>query len=501
MLSSWQQDSPLVGDDPEEYCIDNIRVVVLHVNPVRKTWNATCSCLEPTGNGYSCRHILCVALQLDPVRFRQYHMDLSMFNVLFRKTKGSVGLCVLSDSTSTNSVAGAAQLRARQKAVQQCSIFTAQANYSRVFAECRDLCLQVQNSKDATDKMITHLGKFKKDLEKFKKLDLQGEVYPVADAPDLVFQRSGDKGRADVMENGAADTGSSRGCGLDRTTPRDSNDSMTSVTSVLRGISTRALQLRASVEIIREGERETFTRVLGLRDMNMLSPSAVKSMFEALPLHEPFWPSQRTSGAAWQETDLTRFMLYTLKCSSTHITMDEIDAESAETRRDISGVSIDTDGVAEGRSDISCVDVEERRRMSEVACEMVRKAAVRKPAYVKPPPPPPPPTPPPPPPPSVHTELVCAETGVLAALTSTESAEHGSSDDDNLDDGKSGPSGASQKALPALQKKQGQKRRIRSSGESHPPQVKRVQATYSGGSVAAEGKRSARMRTPKNLDL
>ena len=41
MLSSWQQDSPLVGDDPEEYCIDNIRVVVLHVNPVRKTWNAT----------------------------------------------------------------------------------------------------------------------------------------------------------------------------------------------------------------------------------------------------------------------------------------------------------------------------------------------------------------------------------------------------------------------------------------------------------------------------
>jgi hypothetical protein len=31
--------------------------------------------------------------------------------------------------------------------------------------------------------------------------------------------------------------------------------------------------------------------------------------------------------------------------------------------------------------------------------------------------------------------------------------------------------------------------------------VKRVQATYSGGSVAAEGKRSARMRTPKNLDL
>ena len=117
MLSSWQQGSPLVGDDPEEYCIDNIRVVVLHVNPAPKTWNATCSCLEPTGNGYSCCHILCVALQLVPVRFRQYHMDLSMFNVIFRKTKGSVGLCVLSDSTSSNSVAGAAQLRARQKAV------------------------------------------------------------------------------------------------------------------------------------------------------------------------------------------------------------------------------------------------------------------------------------------------------------------------------------------------------------------------------------------------
>ena len=111
--------------------------------------------------------------------------------------------------------------------------------------------------------------------------------------------------------------------------------------------------------------------------MNMLSPSAVKSMFEALPLHEPFWPSQRTSGAAWQETDLTRFMLYTLKCSSTHITMDEIDAESAETRPGMSGPSIDTAGAVEGRRDISGVDVEERRRMSEVACEMVRKAAVR----------------------------------------------------------------------------------------------------------------------------
>ena len=229
----------------------------------------------------------------------------------------------------------------------------------------------------------------------------------------------------------------------------------------------------------------------------MLSPTAVKSMFEALPLHEPFWPAQRMSGAVWQETDLTRFMLYTLKCSSTHITMDEIDAESAETRPGMSGASIDTAGAVEGRSDISGVDVEERRRMSEVACEMVRKAAVRKRAYVKSPPPPPPP----PPPPSVHTEPVRAETGVLVALTSTESAEHSSSDDDNLDDGKSGPSGASQKALPALQKKQGQKRRIRSSGESHPPQVKRGQGTYSAGSVAAEGMRSARMRTPKNLDL
>ena len=93
------------------------------------------------------------------------------------------------------------------------------------------MCLQVQNSKDATDKMITHLGKFKKDLEKLKKLALQGEVYPVADAPDLVFNRSGDKGRADVVENGSADTGSSSGGGLDRATPTDSNDSMTSVTS------------------------------------------------------------------------------------------------------------------------------------------------------------------------------------------------------------------------------------------------------------------------------
>ena len=107
----------------------------------------------------------------------------------------------------------------------------------------------------------------------------------------------------------------------------------------------------------------------------MLSPTAVKSMFEALPLHEPFWPAQRTSGAVWQETDLTRFMLYTLKCSSTHVTMDEIDAESAETRPGMSGASIDTAGAVEGRRDISGVDVEERRRMSEVACEMVRKAA------------------------------------------------------------------------------------------------------------------------------
>ncbi len=96
---------------------------------------------------------------------------------------------------------------------------------------------------------------------------------------------------------------------------------------------------------------------------------------------------------------------------------------------------------------------------------------------------------------------VCAKTGVLPDLTSTKSVEHGSSDNDNLDDGKSGASGASQKALPALQKKQGQKRRIRSSGESHPPQVKRVQDEYNAGSVTAEGKRSARMRTPKNLDL
>ena len=48
MLSSWQQDSPLVGDDPEEYCIDNIRVVVLHVNPARKTWNSNDSMTSVT---------------------------------------------------------------------------------------------------------------------------------------------------------------------------------------------------------------------------------------------------------------------------------------------------------------------------------------------------------------------------------------------------------------------------------------------------------------------
>ena len=72
-------------------------------------------------------------------------------------------------------------------------------------------------------------------------MSLQGEVHPVPDAPDLVFHRSRDKGLADVVENGTADTGSNSGGGLDRAPPRDSNDSMTSVTSVLWGISTTLL--------------------------------------------------------------------------------------------------------------------------------------------------------------------------------------------------------------------------------------------------------------------
>ncbi len=72
--------------------------------------------------------------------------------------------------------------------------------------------------------------------------------------------------------------------------------------------------------------------------------------------------------------------------------------------------------------------------------------------------------------------------------------------DDDVDDGKSGPSGASQKALPALDKKQGRKRRIKSCGESHVPQTKRRVAERNTGSAAAEGKRSTRIKTPKNLD-
>ena len=40
-----------------------------------------------------------------------------------------------------------------------------------------------------------------------------------------------------------------------------------------------------------------------------------------------------------------------------------------------------------------------------------------------------------------------------------------------------------------------------SRSESHPPQVKRGQGAYNTGSVPVEGIRSARMRTPKNLDL
>ena len=181
--------------------------------------------------------------------------------------------------------------------------------------------------------------------------------------------------------------------------------------------------------------------------------------------------------------------------------MEEVDAEAAEQTRGLADVSIDTDTLVEGRCNMSAVDVEERRRASEVACEMVRKASVRKPADVRLPRPPlsssPPPPPPPPPP---QSEAVGVVAGVVVALTSTESAEDRSSDDDDMDDGKSGPSGACQKALPALDKKQGRKRRMRSCGESHVPQTKRSKGERSTGSVAAEGKRSTRIKTPKNLD-
>jgi len=207
------------------------------------------------------------------------------------------------------------------------------------------------------------------------------------------------------------------------------------------------------------------------------------------------------SGAAWEQTDLTRFMLYALKCSSTLITMEEVDAEAAEQTRGLADVSIDTDTLVEGRCIMSAVDVEERRRASEVACEMVRKAGVRKQADVRLRRPPlssssPAPAPPPPPP---QSEAVGVVAGVVVALTSAESAEDRSSDDD-MDDGKSGPSGACQNALPALDKKQGRKRRMRSCGESFVPQTNRGKGERSTGSVAAEGKRSTRMKTPKNLD-
>ncbi len=158
------------------------------------------------------------------------------------------------------------------------------------------MCLQVQNSKDATDKMINHLGKFKKELERCKKVALQAEVNPPADASGLVWYSSRDKGPADVVQNVAADTGRNIGDTVVRAPTSGSNDSSVSVTSVLRGISTRALELCRSVAVIHEGERETFTRAL--------------TMFEALPPHEPFWPAQRMSGAAWEESDLRRFMLY-----------------------------------------------------------------------------------------------------------------------------------------------------------------------------------------------
>ncbi len=90
--------------------------------------------------------------------------------------------------------------------------------------------------------------------------------------------------------------------------------------------------------------------------------------------------------------------------------MEEIDAEAAEHRRDVSDVSIDTDTFFEGSCDVT----EERRRSSEVACEMVRKANFRKPALVRLPCPDLAPPPPPPPPPPPQSQPVGDEVGFAA---------------------------------------------------------------------------------------
>ncbi len=71
------ESTPVVLEDPEEYCMNNLRVVVMYFNHTTKTWRAACTCLEPVARGHSCRHILCVFQNLDKVR-GCYKMELCM---------------------------------------------------------------------------------------------------------------------------------------------------------------------------------------------------------------------------------------------------------------------------------------------------------------------------------------------------------------------------------------------------------------------------------------
>ena len=107
--------------------------------------------------------------------------------------------------------------------------------------------------------------------------------------------------RADVLVHRVAATASSSagGCAAD---PRP---------LVYQGISKRAGELRATVKVILEGDTESFTPALTLEDLNSLTPSAVKGMFEQQPFphNEPSWPPYRATGVAWQENEITRFML------------------------------------------------------------------------------------------------------------------------------------------------------------------------------------------------
>ena len=83
-------------------------------------------------------------------------MELCMFNVIFRTAKSSAG------SMASNST----EDRQRCRVAQESSIFTAQANYTRAIAECRNLCLLVQHSKVSTDKLLADLAKIKKQIMK-----------------------------------------------------------------------------------------------------------------------------------------------------------------------------------------------------------------------------------------------------------------------------------------------------------------------------------------------